>query len=211
MRRLSSGKLPPASPYPSTRWGSFKQFPSAIDPSSNLPRRCLMIRQPGTLPVSPYPRTAMLGIAVALLGAATGHSQDPTTMTHGPMLGNPTSTTMNVWARTSKPTRYEVRFGTSALALDRSVTSVETTFAHDCATSVRLEGLQSDARYFYQIYIDDLPRERSTRSRRSPIRAHCATPNTTPAACLTSSLRSVAAPTRIRCMESVTRSLPIAP
>ena len=45
--------------------------------------------------------------------------RDPTRLTHGPMLGQPTAHTMTVWARTSDPTEFHVRYGTSESKLDR--------------------------------------------------------------------------------------------
>lgn len=84
-------------------------------------------------------------------------SQDPPTMTHGPMLGHPTDSSMVVWARTSEPTNFEVRFGTDPLNLNRSIAAANTEYEHDLTQSVELQGLASDTRYFYQVYIQDLP------------------------------------------------------
>ncbi len=54
---------------------------------------------------------------------------DSPTMTHGPMLGKPTSNSMRVWARTSEPSEFEVRFGTSKLDLSSSARSAVTSWS----------------------------------------------------------------------------------
>lgn len=100
-----------------------------------------------------------LGLVVAC-AAQLAVAQDPPTMTHGPMLGRPTAASMAVWARTSEPAEFEVRYGTSENSLDQRVSSTPTVYAHDCTGSVQLTGLQSDTQYFYQVYINDFPQGR---------------------------------------------------
>ncbi len=82
---------------------------------------------------------------------------DPPTMTHGPILGRPTENSMAVWARTSEPSEFEVRYGTDQLALHMVARAEATTYAHDCTGFIELRGLDSDTRYYYQVYIEDLP------------------------------------------------------
>lgn len=83
--------------------------------------------------------------------------QDPPTMTHGPMLGRPTAESMVVWARTSEPTAFEVRYGTDRNQLGQVATSAVTSFSHDCTGTVELAQLSGAQRYFYQVYINGLP------------------------------------------------------
>lgn len=85
------------------------------------------------------------------------NAQDPITLTHGPMLGRQTSHSMVVWGRTSLPTTFEVRYGANELELNQTAKSQATKFAHDCTGWATLEQLKSGTRYFYQIFIDNLP------------------------------------------------------
>ncbi len=59
----------------------------------------------------------VLCLAMAVLVPATlrGESAEPPSLTHGPMLGQPTATTMKVWGRTSMPTKFTVRYGSQPL------------------------------------------------------------------------------------------------
>ena len=68
------------------------------------------------------PRTRQLLLAVVCCVVSTQSvlaERDPIRLTHGPMLGKPTSRSMTVWARTSDPGEFSVRFGTDANQLDR--------------------------------------------------------------------------------------------
>lgn len=96
-------------------------------------------------------------IVVGIGGADLTFGQDPATMTHGPMLGDVTDSTILVWARTSEPTAFEVRYGLKGKALSESVTSQKTRFSDDCTASVRIEGLVGGARYNYQVFVGGLP------------------------------------------------------
>lgn len=100
---------------------------------------------------------ASLGLITLLLGTPV-IAQDPPTMTHGPMLGQPSANSMTVWARTSEPTQLEVRYGTNQQHLDLSAASERPTrFADDCTGTVELGGLQGDTRYYYQVFVAGYP------------------------------------------------------
>ncbi|MCA9127999.1 MAG: alkaline phosphatase D family protein [Planctomycetales bacterium] len=111
-----------------------------------------------TLPKSPA--GVMLSAAVWLLTAVQARSQDPPTMTHGPILGRPTATSMVVWARTSRPSEFEVHFGRSPATLDGVATANRTEHSNDCTGTATLQGLQPDSRYFYQVFVENLPQGR---------------------------------------------------
>ncbi|RMF36828.1 MAG: metallophosphoesterase family protein [Planctomycetota bacterium] len=99
-------------------------------------------------------------ILIAWLWAATSAivvAVDPPTMTHGPILGRPAARSMGVWARTSIPSRFEVRYGRSAGELTSSVTSEPTRWDDDCTGWVVLEGLEPSSTYYYQVFIDGYP------------------------------------------------------
>jgi len=76
-------------------------------------------------------------------------------LTHGPMLGRPTATSMRVWVRTAKPSRFRVVFGTS-LPLDQSSPSVSgrTVAENDNTGHADLAGLKANTRYYYGIILD---------------------------------------------------------
>lgn len=101
----------------------------------------------------PLPASLLLFLVLA----STAQSADPPTMTHGPILGRPTSQSMAVWVRTSHPTRYEVRYGLDPGQLDQQVAGQATELGHDLTGWTNLEALASDTRYYYQIFIEGWP------------------------------------------------------
>ena len=84
-------------------------------------------------------------------------AKDPPTVTHGPMLGHPSSDSIRVWARTSEPSTFDVRYGITAGRFDHSVTAAATELAHDNTGTVELTNLEADTRYWYQVYINEWP------------------------------------------------------
>lgn len=112
------------------------------------------------------PFCGLLTLGLACLLANAAQAQDPPTMTHGPMLGGSTSDSISVWARTSEPTPFEVRYASIEQDLKQvpifprfghRQLSEATTYDHDCAGSVKLTHLEPDTRYIYQVFINDLP------------------------------------------------------
>ena len=94
-------------------------------------------------------------LACIVVSMAAAVADDPPTMTHGPMLGMPAATQMKVWARTSEPAVFSVRYGTEAGRLTEEVTSQATELAHDNTGTVTLTGLQPDTRYWYQVFVGE--------------------------------------------------------
>ncbi|MEQ1827350.1 MAG: metallophosphoesterase family protein [Pirellula sp.] len=84
------------------------------------------------------------------------HAGDPITMTHGPMIGQLTADSIAVWARTSHPTAFEVRYGTIPGKYEHSVTSAATKWDRDCTGIAQLRALESDTRYYYEVYVGGL-------------------------------------------------------
>ncbi|HBE67667.1 MAG TPA: alkaline phosphatase [Planctomycetaceae bacterium] len=82
---------------------------------------------------------------------------DPPTMTHGPMLGRPAANQMTVWARTSHPTEFEVRYGTKPATLEQAVSSQPTQYQHDLTGTVTLTNLEDATEYYYQVYVAGYP------------------------------------------------------
>jgi len=98
-------------------------------------------------------RTAMV-VAVVALASATVRA-DHVTITHGPVLGRPSATGMSVWARTSRPARFVVRYGTAAGKLDRLSEPVQTELADDLTGVVDLRDLKPETTYHYRVEIED--------------------------------------------------------
>ncbi|MGM0486308.1 MAG: alkaline phosphatase D family protein [Planctomycetota bacterium] len=73
-------------------------------------------------------------------------------LTHGPMLGRPTSTSIRVWIRTAKPMSFRVVYDTD-LPLSKDTSGVEgkTTAKADNTGHVDLTELKPNTRYYYGI------------------------------------------------------------
>jgi phosphodiesterase/alkaline phosphatase D-like protein len=83
--------------------------------------------------------------------------RDPIQLTHGPMLGNLTSSSVVVWGRTSDPGQFSVRYGKSQDRLDLISQSGETAIDHDNTGTVQLVELEPNTRYFYQVWVNSRP------------------------------------------------------
>ncbi len=88
---------------------------------------------------------------------AFAEAADPPTMTHGPMLGHPSADSMQVWARTSSPTKFTVRYGLDPLKMDQSAEGPTTELADDNTGVAKLTGLKPETRYYYQVFVEDYP------------------------------------------------------
>ena len=99
---------------------------------------------------------AHLLMLVVLAGPAFSE-RDPIRLTHGPMLGNPTANSVRVWARTSDPGEFSVRYGVRPLRLKQASGGVVTAIENDNTGVVELTKLKSNQRYHYQVYIEDRP------------------------------------------------------
>ena len=72
-------------------------------------------------------------------------------VTHGPMLGRLTSTSVAVWARTARPAEFQVRYGTNPTDLELTSAPVRTLLENDNTGVVELTGLEPYTSYFYQV------------------------------------------------------------
>jgi len=96
-------------------------------------------------------------MAICRIGAAEDPGRDPIRLTAGPMLGNPTATSMKVWGRTSDAGGFIVKYGESDEPMDQ-MSEVATTLAEDDFTgTVTLTELSPDTRYHYQIWVNERP------------------------------------------------------
>lgn len=83
-------------------------------------------------------------------------------ITHGPMLGRAGLSSMGVWARTSQPGTFRVRYGLQPDKLDQDSPPVATLLEQDNTGWVLLQGLKSDTTYYYQL---NLPSDGERQSR----------------------------------------------
>ena len=102
------------------------------------------------------PALAALLAILATYQIASGQ-RDPIRLTHGPMLGKPTATSMSVWGRTSQPGQFVVRFGVNAERLDQTSEPATTTIEHDNTGVAHLKDLKSDTRYHYELWVNGRP------------------------------------------------------
>lgn len=99
-----------------------------------------------------FAMTLLLAMASGLWPATTAPAQQ-ITITHGPILGRLSPRGIGVWARTSRPGQFVVRYGIQPGALDQATPPVETSLAHDCTGWVHIRGLQPDTRYYYRVEV----------------------------------------------------------
>ncbi len=74
-------------------------------------------------------------------------------ITHGPILGRPTTDGMSVWVRTSKPAAFVIHYGLDPIDLNQISETSSTKLEDDNTGIVTLSGLQSNTRYYYQARI----------------------------------------------------------
>ena len=96
-------------------------------------------------------------VASSLLCLVVLAERDPIRLTHGPMLGHVTSHSVRVWARTSDPGSFEVRYGTRPDHLDQIAAPAATRIEDDNTGSIVVEGLQPDTSYHYQLWVNQRP------------------------------------------------------
>lgn len=102
------------------------------------------------------PRVLLAAVLLALAGPVRGE-RDPISLTHGPMLGHVSSDGVRVWARTSDPGEFRVRYGTDEARLDQVSEPAATRIEDDNTGVAVLSGLEPDRRYHYQIEVAGRP------------------------------------------------------
>ncbi len=85
--------------------------------------------------------------SISIYGASTSAAH----ITHGPMLGRPTPTSMSVWVRSEQPGPVSVLYGRSADNLDHRAGPVWTLLEDDNTGVVTIDGLAPDTTYYYQV------------------------------------------------------------
>ncbi|MBL9216816.1 MAG: alkaline phosphatase D family protein [Opitutaceae bacterium] len=112
--------------------------------------------------MTPLRLAAALLLAVPVLALSAADyavaPDAPAYVTHGPILGRLTATSVGVWMRTSAPAKIRVRYGTDPARLDQLSALGATERAHDNTGWVELTGLQPDTLYHYRIQAPHSPR-----------------------------------------------------
>ncbi len=102
-------------------------------------------------------RHTLLAAIFGLFATTASGDRDPIRLTHGPMVGKPSAHAMSIWARTSDPGQFVVRFGTTPEKLDQVSAPATTSIDHDNTGVARLTKLQSDTCYYYQVWVNQRP------------------------------------------------------
>ena len=105
-------------------------------------------------------RRFLLTAVFLLVGVACQNASQPSDgtteglrITHGPILGRLGADQIGIWARTSVPGEFQVRYGTSPDELDMLSESVQTSYEHDNANWLLIEDLQSNTKYHYELLL----------------------------------------------------------
>lgn len=77
-----------------------------------------------------------------------------TGLSHGPIVGNTTSTSATVWFRTASSSAVSVKIGTTKTTLSPKGPSVNTTPENDFTGKLDLTGLSPNTRYFYNLVVN---------------------------------------------------------
>ncbi|MBC8437510.1 MAG: alkaline phosphatase D family protein, partial [Planctomycetes bacterium] len=93
---------------------------------------------------------------IALLSATADAVEIENHITHGPILGRLSSSTVGVWVRTAEPGQFQVHYGTDSANLDQRSAVVETKLANDCTGWVLLQDLDSHTQYYYRVQIPEV-------------------------------------------------------
>lgn len=98
----------------------------------------------------------LIAAAVVLSGIAGGLADgaEGVRITHGPMLGGLTANSVRVWARTSRPTRFFVVYGTAPDQMDQQSPVTETAVLRDNTGWVELSDLAPATTYYYRVQVE---------------------------------------------------------
>jgi alkaline phosphatase D len=75
-------------------------------------------------------------------------------LTHGPLLGGVTSSSVKVWGRTATPDQFYVRYGKSRDQLTVKSAGTTTRLENDNTGTVTLENLEPGMQYYFALYAD---------------------------------------------------------
>ncbi|MEK6237316.1 MAG: hypothetical protein N2C14_21605, partial [Planctomycetales bacterium] len=92
-------------------------------------------------------------LAAVLLLALPAAAQETTKISHGPMLGRLTESSVRVWARTNRSGEFRVRYGTAPDQLNQVSKPVVTELADDNTGVAELKGLKPGVKYHYLVSV----------------------------------------------------------
>ncbi|MFT5109153.1 MAG: alkaline phosphatase D, partial [Pseudoalteromonas tetraodonis] len=101
----------------------------------------------------PFTKFVIAVFCLATSSALFGQDGEPTNIrvTHGPILGRPTTTSMSLWVRTERPGEVVFFYGLDAKKLDRKAALKTTSLDRDYTGVLTIDGLEPDTRYHYRI------------------------------------------------------------
>ena len=97
------------------------------------------------------PVNCKLLLLVSLFVTVAAADDALTKISHGPILGRLSHDGVGVWARTSRPAEFRVRYGSATDQLSRTSKPTVTQLAHDNTGWVHLTGLDPNTRYDYRV------------------------------------------------------------
>ncbi|MDJ0657111.1 MAG: alkaline phosphatase D family protein [Xanthomonadales bacterium] len=101
--------------------------------------------------------TCLIGFDAAGRNAEKVSARVEPHISHGPILGRLGPDRIAVWARTSRPANFFVRYGTAPDLMTETSGVVITTLARDNTAQVMLTSLKPGTRYYYQLVLADFP------------------------------------------------------
>ncbi|SMP74699.1 PhoD-like phosphatase [Neorhodopirellula lusitana] len=113
--------------------------------------------------IGPPNKVIALAFVCLCFASPAWAQRDSIRLTHGPMLGRPTSKSMAVWARTSDAGQFIVRYGTTPPLphggdnWTHQSQPASTTLEHDNTGVAILKELTPDTRYHYRVFVDGHP------------------------------------------------------
>jgi len=102
-------------------------------------------------------KIAIAAFLLAGLLSCTSDRSNPATIeiTHGPILGRIGAHHVGVWARTSRPGSFRVRYGRDPGVQNSYSADVETVLERDCTGWILIDGLEPGTEYFYQVVMSE--------------------------------------------------------
>ena len=94
--------------------------------------------------------TRIILLVCCFLLASLG-AEAPLEVTHGPILGRLGAHSIGVWARTSGPGAFHVRYGLEEKKLEMVSAPALTRLEHDNTGWILIEGLRANTKYYYQV------------------------------------------------------------
>ncbi len=94
-----------------------------------------------------------ISITAPILLAQNAQDGNPThiRVSHGPMLGRPTSDSMTIWVRTQRPGNVQIFYGEDPKKLTETAPILTTQQTKDNTGLLKISGLKANTKYYYRI------------------------------------------------------------